>query len=82
MLLLLALKGLRNRDRIPTPCWEIKNCPAEWKENCLVWKLKARHFCWFINGTYCQGHIQQSWDKKIQLCRTCEVFQTMTPPVK
>ena len=76
MLLLLSLKRMSSNAAI-TPCWEIKNCPDEWRENCIVWELKARHFCWFINGTFCQGRMQESWTKKNELCRECEVYQTM-----
>jgi DNA-binding XRE family transcriptional regulator len=77
MLLLLALKGFRNRDRIPDACWEIKNCPAGWREKCLVWKLQARHFCWYLNGTFCQGKAHQNWEEKHIICRQCEVYQSM-----
>ena len=77
MLLLLSLKRLSSSDT--QPCWEIKQCPAEWKDNCIVWELQARHFCWFMNGTFCQGQIQNSWGKKIEICRTCEVYQAMFP---
>jgi len=75
LLLLLSLK--RSVDSSTQPCWEIKSCPAEWRENCIVWELKARYFCWFMNGTFCQGHAHKSWDKKIQLCRECEVYKSM-----
>lgn len=78
ILLFLSLKSFSS-DEIITPCWEIKNCPNEWRENCIVWELKAMHFCWFINGTFCQGQIQEDWKKKIQLCRECEVYQSMFP---
>jgi DNA-binding XRE family transcriptional regulator len=77
MLLLLSLKRSLTRDF--RPCWEIKNCPNEWRDNCIVWELQARHFCWFMNGTFCQGRIHKGWDEKIQLCRDCEVFQSMLP---
>jgi DNA-binding XRE family transcriptional regulator len=79
ILVLLALK------RVPEgnikPCWQIRNCPAKWRENCIVWEYKARHFCWFLNGTYCQGELQTSWDSKIKLCRQCEVFRAMLPDI-
>jgi len=75
MLLLLALK--RSLDRAVTPCWEIRKCPQEWRNNCIVWELKARHFCWFLNGTFCQGRVHESWEDKIQLCRECEVYRSM-----
>jgi len=78
MLLLLSLKRLSS-DAVITPCWEIKNCPNEWRENCIVWELQARHFCWFLNGTACQGRLQESYDKKLEICRKCEVYQSMLP---
>ena len=78
MLLFLSLKKMSS-DEIITPCWEIKNCPSEWKEKCFVWELKARHLCWFINGTARQGQVQISWNQKLELCKECEVFQSLIP---
>ena len=77
LLFLLSLKG--SLDENARPCWEIKNCPSEWRDNCIVWELKAGHFCWFMNGTFCQGQIHKSWNEKIQLCRDCEVFKSVLP---
>jgi DNA-binding XRE family transcriptional regulator len=72
MLLLASLQkspaGLRK------PCWEATSCPPEWREHCIVWDLKAKHYCWYLNGTYCQGNRQTTWEKKIALCRTCQVY--------
>jgi DNA-binding XRE family transcriptional regulator len=82
MLLLLSLKQSSNINRNPTPCWEIKNCPDDWKNNCLVWKLQVQHFCWYINGTFCQGRVYRNWEEKIQLCRECEMFQAMLSTTK
>lgn len=75
MLLLHSLKSLPNRKI--QPCWEIKNCPPEWRISCIVWELKVMHFCWFLNGTFCQGKTQESWENKIKLCRECKVFKEM-----
>ena len=75
MLLLLSLKT--SFDSNIRPCWEIKNCPDKWRDNCIVWELQARHFCWFINGTFCQGMIHENWNEKIKLCRECEVYGSM-----
>ena len=77
MLLLLSLKRTSAMDSLPKVCWEVKNCPEEWKKNCLVWALRVRHFCWYLNGTYCQGKINKNWDEKIHLCRECEVYTSM-----
>ncbi len=80
MLLFLSLKKLTSGET-GTPCWEIKNCPNEWRQNCFVWELKARNFCWFINGTFCQGEWQYNWEKKMEICRQCEVFRLMMPAI-
>jgi DNA-binding XRE family transcriptional regulator len=77
MLLFLSLKT--SFDRNIRPCWEIKNCPDTYRNNCVVWELQARHFCWFINGTFCQGKVHKNWNEKIQLCRECEVYNSMLP---
>jgi DNA-binding XRE family transcriptional regulator len=77
LLFLLSLKG--SSDENTGPCWEIRSCPAEWREQCPAWEFKAGHFCWIINGTFCQGHFQGSWKEKSMICRQCEVFHAMLP---
>lgn len=79
LLFLLSLK--RQLDNSINPCWKIKNCPVEWRENCSAWEFKAGHFCWFINGTFCQGRLEESWEKKIKICRDCKVFQLRLPAI-
>jgi len=79
--LLFLLSFKKAMDRSISPCWKIRNCPVEQKGKCSAWEFKAGHFCWFINGTFCQGKMQESWNKKIQLCRTCEVYKSMFPPI-
>ncbi|MBT3364034.1 MAG: helix-turn-helix domain-containing protein [Chloroflexi bacterium] len=77
MMLFLAFK---NRDNMSLePCWEIKDCPDEWRSNCIVWELKIRHLCWFINGTFCQGKIQSNWNSKIKICRDCDIYKQVFP---
>ena len=60
-------------------CWEAMNCPEEWRRKCIVGELKIKHFCWFVNGTYCQGEYKKNWEEKIRLCKECEVFKSMFP---
>ncbi len=80
-LLLRALKGaVAGKKR---SCWLVRNCPEELRENCPTWEFHAGLLCWFINGTICHGEVQESWRKKMEVCRTCEVFQSMfAPPVR
>jgi len=59
------------------PCWDIRKCTTKTREKCPAWEFKAGHICWFINGTICGGKIQESWNKKMQLCRQCEVFGSL-----
>jgi DNA-binding XRE family transcriptional regulator len=72
-LLLLALKGFHvNRKR---PCWITKKCPMETRRTCPAYEFGAGQICWFINGTVCQGAVQKSWRKKMEMCKKCEVLQ-------
>jgi len=77
-LFLLAMK--KSPPKKAKPCWETQKCPVETKRNCPAWEFRAGHLCWFINGTICHGEIQESWQKKIKICRQCVMFQTMFPP--
>jgi DNA-binding XRE family transcriptional regulator len=77
VLFLLYLK--RSSDMSIRPCWEIRSCPIEIKGNCPAWQFKAGHLCWFINGTICEGEVKENWQKKIEFCRQCEVFQFLIP---
>jgi len=74
LLFLLSLK--RSSDKGAGPCWEVKSCPDGWRENCTAWELNAGYFCWFINGTFCQGEYQENWEKKLELCRQCELMHS------
>ena len=77
---LLFLLSLKISSDVKTgPCWEIRNCPADWKKNCTAWEFRAGYFCWFTNGTFCQGEYQENWEKKVRLCRQCEVFHSLLP---
>ncbi len=77
VLFLLALK--RSGNKRITPCWAIRECPMEERRNCPAWELRAGHLCWFINGTICHGEVQANWQKKMQICRQCEVFGSIFP---
>ena len=62
------------------PCWKIKKCPKERKQNCPAWEFRSGKLCWFINGTICEGTVQKDWREKMQMCRKCEVFRPLLPP--
>lgn len=77
LLLLLCLRSTEAREF--KSCWETRNCPDEWRDKCIVWEYKSGYFCWLVSGTFCQGQYQDKWAKKIEVCRQCEVFQSMLP---
>jgi DNA-binding XRE family transcriptional regulator len=77
LLLILALK--RNASRKNEPCWLTRRCPVERRQDCPAWQFDAGHLCWFINGTICEGTPQESWKKKMRICRECEVYQSILP---
>ena len=77
MMLLHALSVTSGRDRAPTACWEVMDCPEEWRRKCIVGELNIRHFCWYINGTYCHGEFKKDWKEKISICKECKVYKSM-----
>jgi len=72
MLFLLAMKKGGGKDSLP--CWQIRHCPLPLRQNCPAWEFHVGHLCWFINGTICRGKPQESWHKKMKICRKCIVF--------
>ncbi len=78
MLFLLSRKI--KKEKGISPCWVIKSCPLKLKQRCPAWEFRAGEVCWFINGTLCQGKVQQSWKDKMKKCRECAVFQPLLVP--
>ena len=76
LFLLFLKKSPHKKNRA---CWVIRKCPMETRQNCPAWELRAGNLCWFINGTICQGQVQENWQKKMKICRQCKVFGTMLP---
>ena len=77
LLFVLSMKTAHMRN--VNYCWKIKQCPSSWRKQCTAWLYEAGNYCWFINGTYCQGENQMTWGKKITVCQQCEVFLSTFP---
>jgi len=73
LLFLLSLK--QNTHESQKPCWILRKCLKEVREKCPAWEFRSGHQCWLINGTICHGKPQKDWQKKMAMCRKCEVFQ-------
>jgi len=71
----LFLFALRHSGSRRKPCWVVRRCPQEMRENCPAWEFRAGHLCWFINGTICEGRAQKNWQAKLQICRECAVYR-------
>lgn len=72
---LLFLVSRKKRGDIELrPCWVMKQCPPERKQQCPAWEFQAGDLCWFINGTICEGVVHPNWHEKMKICRSCDVF--------
>jgi DNA-binding XRE family transcriptional regulator len=56
------------------PCWQANDCPPARKAGCPAGEFNSGELCWFVNGTICRGQVQESWEEKMKICRTCAVF--------
>ncbi|HTY63103.1 MAG TPA: transcriptional regulator [Acidobacteriota bacterium] len=75
----LLLFALKNRAiQKGKSCWVIQDCPAEKRQNCPAWQFHAGQLCWFINGTFCEGRARSTWKSKMNTCRKCEVYRSLT----
>ena len=79
LLFLLYLKRLPAETT--TPCWVKRRCEPEVRQNCVAWELRAGDLCWFVNGTACEGRVQDTWKEKMRHCRQCEVFLSLVPAI-
>jgi DNA-binding XRE family transcriptional regulator len=74
ILFLLAMKQGRKNQKV---CWIVRKCTLEKRRYCPAWEFKAGGFCWFINGTLCEGKSQRDWHEKMTICRSCPVMQSL-----
>ncbi len=73
--LLVSTKNVANKKQ--RPCWVIKKCPLKRKRQCPAWEFRAGTLCWVINGTICEGVIQRNWNEKMEICQSCEVWNSL-----
>ena len=74
MFFFLSRTKENQKDR--NPCWVIKECPPETKEQCPAWEFQEGNLCWFINGTISCGDVCKDWTEKMKFCRSCEVLKS------
>ncbi len=74
ILFLLVMKQGKKSEK---SCWVVRRCSLKKRRNCPAWEFKAGGFCWFINGTLCEGKAQPDWQGKMNICRCCPVMQSL-----
>ena len=74
--ILFLASRMKESTRALQPCWEIKSCPPERRQQCPAWEFQSGTLCWFVNGTICEGVTHQDWEEKMKICHTCEVFMS------
>lgn len=57
------------------PCWSRLDCSDEQRDRCPAREFRVGDMCWFINGTHCDGMVQETWNDKMDLCRRCELLE-------
>jgi hypothetical protein len=72
--MLFLVSNRRGVTKKRKACWTIKKCPPKKKRECPAYEFGAGKFCWFINGTICDGVVHKNWKEKIKVCRSCEVL--------
>jgi DNA-binding XRE family transcriptional regulator len=74
--ILFLVSRMKESTRVLQPCWEVKSCPPERKQQCPAWEFQSGTLCWFVNGTICEGVTHQDWEEKMKICHTCKVFMS------
>jgi DNA-binding XRE family transcriptional regulator len=69
------ISRLNRNGKKQKACWSILKCPTKRKEQCPAWEFRLGQLCWFINGTICRGQPQSTWQEKMEMCKSCEVFK-------
>jgi len=72
--LLFLVSRVISTDKPNGKCWDIMKCPETKQSKCPAKEFKAGDLCWFINGTKCSGEAHNSWEDKMEECRSCGVF--------
>ena len=65
----------REKDNKLKPCWDQKDCRL--KENCPAWEFQSGDLCWYLNGTFCRGHQDLTYQDKLEACRSCNIFKAL-----
>lgn len=69
LLLFLAWRKLQKRVE---PCWSIRACTPQQREDCPSYQFRAGDLCWMLRGNRCAGkrHADETDMSRCQKCPT------------
>ena len=73
--LMFLLFNQRKADNQLVPCWDQKDCQQ--KEECSAWEFQSGHLCWYMCGTLCGGTSESTYQEKLDVCRSCNIFKSL-----
>lgn len=75
--LLLLISHLRGENFPRLLCWEDRDCPTSRREQCIAYRTRQGHLCWFLTGTLCGGKRLHDWGEKREQCFRCSFLRRM-----
>ena len=78
--LLFLVSLTEPKRKLRKPCWVVKKCPKQRKQQCPAWEFQAGKLCWLITGTHCKGESHLNWEEKMTICRSCAIFISIFDP--
>ena len=75
LLVLLALYRRQTMDDVP--CWEIRECSPEQREQCASFQVSRGQFCWFVGAAHCHPRNRDGDPGPILPCMQCPVIKRL-----
>jgi len=76
-LLLLLIIYRRGATLQQHPCWETLACADDARAQCLTYKTRQGHLCWFLTGNQCRCRQFSDWNEKKLFCLQCPVLEQL-----
>jgi DNA-binding XRE family transcriptional regulator len=76
-ILLLLLAYRNGQDLGNNTCWETRDCPADLRDECLVFWCRQGHICWLLSGNKCDGRPMRTWKDKKAACGACHFMKRL-----
>jgi len=77
MLLLLQITHRRGASLRKLVCWKEKKCALDCRKQCIAYRSRQGHLCWFLTGTFCSGKPAKTWAEKWRQCSRCSFMKKL-----